>query len=90
MGQGHDEGGKRGTIPRAPNHHGRADSPRGAPKRPNNVTSTFFNTVHMLRKDLRFEYGGAKLAYCPERHLTLLPPWHGAQNRGPRNCILRF
>jgi len=36
----------------------------GAPKCPNNVTSTFFNTVHLLPKDLRFEYGGAKLASC--------------------------
>jgi len=34
----------------------------GAPKRPNNVTSTFFNTVHSLRKELSFEHGGgAKL-----------------------------
>jgi len=37
----------------------------GAPKSPNNVTSTFFNTVHLLLKDLRFEHGGAKLASCP-------------------------
>ena len=31
-----------------------AKSLRGAPKNPNNVTSTFFNTAHMLPKDLRF------------------------------------
>jgi len=39
----------------------------GAPKNLNNVTSrpTFFNTAHLLPKDLRFEYGGAKLAPCP-------------------------
>jgi len=44
----------------------------GAPKSPKNVTSTFFNTVHLFPKDLRFEHGGAKLASCPGRHLTLL------------------
>jgi len=26
---------------------------------------TFFNTVHLLPKDLRFEHGGDKLASCP-------------------------
>jgi len=36
---------------------------------------TFFNTVHLLRKDFRFEHGFAKLASCPGRHLTLLGPW---------------
>ena len=46
-----------------------------ASKSPNNVTSTFFNTVHLLPKDLRFEHGGAKLASCPGRHLTSLRPW---------------
>jgi len=34
----------------------------GVPKGPNNVTSTFFNTVHLLPKDLKFEHGGAKLS----------------------------
>jgi len=27
-----------------------------------NVANTFFSTVHLLSKDLRFEHGGAKLA----------------------------
>jgi len=45
-----------------------------ARKSPNNVTSTFVNTVHLLPKDLRFEHGGAKLASCPGRHLTSLHP----------------
>jgi len=30
----------------------------GVPKNPNNVTSTFFNTVHLLPKDLRCKHGG--------------------------------
>jgi len=34
----------------------------GTPKSPNNVTSSFFNTVHLLPKDLRFEHGGANFA----------------------------
>ena len=46
----------------------------GAPKNPNNVTRTFFNTVHLLPEDLRFENGGAKLEFCPGRHLTSLRP----------------
>jgi len=54
--------GLRGTIPRVP-------------KSPNKVTSTFFNTVHLLPKDLRFEHGGAKLDVCPVRHLTSLRRW---------------
>jgi len=66
--------GKRDTIPRAPNHYGGADSLRGTPKSPNNVTSTFFNTVYLFPKDLRFERGGSKLDSCPGRHLTSLCP----------------
>jgi len=50
-------------------NQGRNDGVKGhnsrAPKSPNNVTRTFFNTVHLLPEDLRFENGGAKLASCP-------------------------
>ena len=46
----------------------------GASKSLNNVASAFFNTVHLLPKDLRFEHGGAKLASCPGRHLTYVRP----------------
>jgi len=45
-----------------------------APKSPQNVTSTFFNTVNLLPKELRFEYAGAKFASCPGRHITSLRP----------------
>jgi len=41
-----------------------------SPKSPNSVTSTLFNTVHLLPKDLTFEHGGAKLASCPGRHVS--------------------
>ena len=44
----------------------------GAPKNPNNVTHAFFNTVHLLQEDLRFEHRGAKFASCPGHHLTSL------------------
>jgi len=47
----------------------------GAPKSPNNLTSTFLNTVHFLPIDLSFKHGGAKLASCPARHLTSLRAW---------------
>jgi len=39
---------------------------RVAPKSPNKDTSTFFNTVHLFPKDLRFEHGWAELASCPD------------------------
>ena len=69
-----DEGSKRRKIPRAQNHHwGRQLTPR-EPKRPNNVTSSFFKTVHLLPKNLRFENGDAKLASHPWLNLTLLRP----------------
>jgi len=44
------------------------------PESPNNGTSTFFNTVHLLPNNLRFEHEGAKLASCPGRNLTCLRP----------------
>jgi len=74
-------GGKWGEIPRAPNHTGGAEILRGrrmtagVPKSPNNVTSTFFNTVDLLPKDLRFEHGGGEIASCPGRHLSSLRPY---------------
>jgi len=47
-------------------------------KNPNNVASTFFTTIYLHPKDLRFEHGGTKLAFCPGRHLTLLRPLKSA------------
>ena len=46
----------------------------GGAENPNSTTSTFFNTVNFLPKDLRFEHGGAKVASCPGRHLASLRP----------------
>ena len=95
-GQGRNEGRKGGPIPRAPIHYGGVESLQGrsellleAPKSPNNVTSTFFNTVNLPSKELRFDHRGAKLrpwrrrfdqrgaefVFCPGRHLTSLRPW---------------
>ena len=59
-----------------------------APKSPNNVRSTFFNTVNLLPKELRFEHGGAKLASCPRRHLTSLRPWYHIDKIPPIRCDL--
>jgi len=36
------------------------------------IASTFFNTVNLLSKKLRFDHGGAKLVFCPGRYLTSL------------------
>jgi len=46
----------------------------GASKSPNSVASIFFNTVHLLLKDLVFEHGGARLVFCPGRQPTSLCP----------------
>jgi len=57
-GQGRNEGGKGGAIPRALSHYGGAKSLLGAqnncgaPKSPKNVTNTSFNTVHLLPENL--------------------------------------
>jgi len=56
------------------------------PKCPKNVTSTFFNTVNLLPKELRFQHGAAKLASCPGRHLTSLRlciQWNPASSTTP-------
>jgi len=92
MVQGRNERGKGGTIPRAPNHYGGAESLRGAPKRPKNVTSTFFRTVHLLPKDLRSAHGGAKLQTCllSRAASNLVPYLAWGTNRGSRNCTWRF
>jgi len=61
----------------APNHYGGRRITAGTPKSPKNVTSTFFNTINLLSKELRFEHRGAKLASCPGDHLTSLRPcWY--------------
>ena len=60
---------------------------RGAPKSPNIVTSTFFNAIDLLPKDLRFEHWGARLVSCPGRHLTSLRPFRGGQTFWPEGRI---
>jgi len=57
--------GKGRTIPWRRITAGDAESLHWAEKSLNNVTCTFFNTVNLLPKDLRFEHGDAKLASCP-------------------------
>jgi len=48
----------------------------GAPKSPNNVTSTFFNAVgYICFRKTCYRHGGAKLASCPGRHLISLRPF---------------
>ena len=70
LAQGRTDGGQGNTIPRALNHW-------GAPKSPNNVARTFFNTAHLLRKGLKFEHGGVKLVSCPGCHLASVRPGFG-------------
>jgi len=55
-GQGCNVGGDKGA------QFPRCQMTAGAPKIPNNVTSTLFNTVHLLPKDLKFKYGDDKPA----------------------------
>jgi len=65
--QRRNERGQGSTISRVQNHCRGSESY-------NSVISTFFNTVHLLPKGLRFEHAGAKLVFCPSRHLTSLRP----------------
>jgi len=48
----------------------------GAPKSLNNynVTKNFLNIIYLLPEDDRFKHGGAKIASCSVRQLTLLSP----------------
>ena len=65
--QGRNEGGKGAQFPgcqftmEALNHCRGAELLLAAPKNPNNATSTFFNTVNLPSKELRFDLRGAKL-----------------------------
>jgi len=78
------------------NHYGGDKSLQGTPKTPNNATNTFFNTVHLLPKDLGFENGGAKLAACLGRHLISLRPclcsyvWRHKDNKAHVRTTLRL
>jgi len=65
--QGRNEGRARGND--APG----AES-LGTPKSPHNIASAFFNTVHLLPEDLRFEHGGAKLFLFPGEISNLSTP----------------
>jgi len=72
--QGRSEGGGgKGAIHRAPCYYGEAEWLRWAPKRPNNVTSTFFNTVHLLPKNLSFEHG-SQTCFLPGAPYSLVTP----------------
>jgi len=73
-------GTKGGTIPRASNDYGGAESLRGARndcggrKKSQQCHKYLLKYSTLLPKDLRFEHRGAKLASCPGRHLTSLRP----------------
>ena len=42
-----------------------AESLWEVPKNPNNVTSTFFNAINLVPKDLRFKHGAPNLLLAP-------------------------
>ena len=71
--QGRNAGARGRHYPGAESLWGRWNA-AGKPKNPNNVTRTFFHTVHLLPEELRFKNGGAELASCPVCHLTSLIP----------------
>jgi len=72
--QGHNEGGKGAQLPGRRITATGAENPNSITSALFNVTRTFFNTIHLLPKNLKFEHGGAKVASCPGRHLTSLRP----------------
>ena len=70
--QGRNEGGKGEQFP------GRrtTESLLGTPKSPNNVISTFFNTLHLLPKDLRLEHRAPNLRLLAPSVSNLVTPLH--------------
>ena len=71
-------------VPRGERRHNALGAQSlGERKSSNNAASVFFNTVHLLPNNLRFEHGDAKLFSCPGRHYTLAAPgrskWFCAQ-----------
>jgi len=58
-------GGKRAAISRAPNHYGDAKSLLGAPKSPNNVASTFFNSIFAFEIPSGSNMGASNLLIAP-------------------------
>ena len=72
--------GQGGAITRARNHSGGTEILKGhqmiagAPKNPNNVTRTFFNAIHLLPEDLRFENGGCQTCFLPRAQSNLVTP----------------
>jgi len=52
---------------RAPNHWGKPESP-------SNVASTFFNTVHLLAKDLQVRTWGRQIYFLPRALSNLGTP----------------
>jgi len=64
--RGRNEGARGRNYPGAQSLWGRWNT-AGAPKNPNNVTRTFFNTVglHLLPEDIRFENGAPNLHLAP-------------------------
>jgi len=52
-----------------------------APKSPNNIVNTFFNTVHLLPKYLRFEHGGRQTCFLPRAPSDLGTPLHFCKGR---------
>jgi len=64
--RGATRGGNRRTFPRALNDFGER---RKVP-----TMSQLFNTVHLLRRDLRSKHWDAKFASCPGHHLTSSRP----------------
>ena len=59
---------------------GRNEGGKGALKSPNDVTSTFFNTLYLLPQDLSFEHGTANLLLAPGAiQPRYAPDWRGPE-----------
>ena len=55
-----------------------------------NVASTFFNTVHSLPKDLRFEHGDAKLGFLTRAPSDVGTPLHDTSSRETQPITVRI
>jgi len=52
-------------VTRGENHYGGRQMTAGHVEKSQQCHKQFFNTAHLLPKDLELEHGGAKLSSCP-------------------------
>ena len=77
-------------IPKVVTRAGKGGTIPWAPKSPNDVTSSFFNTANFLSERPQVRTWGRQSVFFPRRHLTLLRPCYQhscSDNRSHQFCL---